>query len=83
MTLSNEDLLAISQLLDVKLDARLKLIENRLKCIEIDLLENNFSISIFEGKGNGKNDEIFLICKFMQETSHLRLCDTTTKLPLS
>ncbi len=41
MTLSNEDLLAISQLLDVKLDARLKLIENRLKCIEIDLLENN------------------------------------------
>ena len=41
MTLTNEDLLAISQLLDVKLDARLKPIENRLKRIEIDLLENN------------------------------------------
>ena len=41
MALSNEDLLAISQLLDVKLDARLKPIENRLKRIEIDLLENN------------------------------------------
>lgn len=41
MALTNEDLLAISQLLDVKLDARLKPIENRLKRIEIDLLENN------------------------------------------
>lgn len=41
MTLTNEDLLAISQLLDVKLDARLKPMENRLKRIEIDLLENN------------------------------------------
>lgn len=41
MTLTNEDLLAISQLLDTKLDARLKPIENRLERIEIDLLENN------------------------------------------
>lgn len=41
MALTNEDLLAISQLLDAKLDARLKPIENRVKRIEIDLLENN------------------------------------------
>lgn len=41
MTLTSEDLLAISQLLDVKLDARLKPMGNRLKRIEIDLLENN------------------------------------------
>ena len=41
MALSNEDLLAISQLLDTKLDAKLQPIENRLKRIEIDLLENN------------------------------------------
>lgn len=39
--LTNEDLLAISQLLDTKLDARLQPIENRLKRIEVDLLENN------------------------------------------
>lgn len=41
MALTNEDLLAISQLLDVKLDARLKPIENKLKRIEVDLLEYN------------------------------------------
>ena len=41
MSLTNEDLLAISQLLDTKLDARLRPIENRLKRIEVDLLENN------------------------------------------
>lgn len=41
MALTNEDLLAISQLLDAKLDARLKPIENQLKRIEVDLLENN------------------------------------------
>ena len=41
MALTNEDLLAMSQLLDVKLDARLKPMENSLKRIEIDLLENN------------------------------------------
>ncbi|MBD5528645.1 MAG: hypothetical protein HDR02_09615 [Lachnospiraceae bacterium] len=41
MALTNEDLLAISQMLDVKLDARLKPIENRLKRIDVDLLENN------------------------------------------
>lgn len=41
MALTNEDLLAISQLLDVKLEAKLKPIENQLKRIEIDLLENN------------------------------------------
>lgn len=37
----NELLLAISEMLDTKLDARLKPIENRLKHIEVDLLENN------------------------------------------
>ena len=37
----NELLLAISDMLDKKLDARLKPIENRVKRIEIDLLENN------------------------------------------
>jgi len=41
MALTNEDLLAISQLLDTKLNARLQPIENRLKRIEVDLLENN------------------------------------------
>ena len=41
MALTNEDLFAISQLLDTKLDARLKPIENRMKHIEVDLLENN------------------------------------------
>lgn len=41
MALTNEDLLAISQLLDKKLDARLKPIENTVKRIEVDLLENN------------------------------------------
>ena len=40
MALTNEDLLAISQLLDTKLDARLKPIENQLKRIEVDLLED-------------------------------------------
>lgn len=43
MALTNEDLLAISQLLDVKLDARLKPIENRLKRIEVDLTEAAFA----------------------------------------
>ena len=37
----SELLLAISEMLDKKLDARLKPIENRVKRIEIDLLENN------------------------------------------
>lgn len=41
MALTNEDLLAISQLLDTKLVARLQPIENQLKRIEVDLLENN------------------------------------------
>lgn len=34
MSLTNEDLLAISQLLDVKLDSKLKPMENRLDRIE-------------------------------------------------
>ena len=34
MALTNEDLLAISQLLDVKLDARLKPMENDIKSIK-------------------------------------------------
>lgn len=46
MALTNEDLFAISQLLDVKLDARLKPIENRLKRIEIDLLKNNVVLEL-------------------------------------
>lgn len=37
----NELLLAISDIMDKKLDARLKPLENRLKRIEVDLLENN------------------------------------------
>lgn len=37
----NEILIAISELLDTKLEAKLKPIENRLKYIEVDLLENN------------------------------------------
>lgn len=37
----NELLLAISEMMDTKLDAKLKPIENRLKRIEVDLLENN------------------------------------------
>ena len=37
----SELLLAISEMLDKKLDARLKPIESRVKRIEIDLLENN------------------------------------------
>ena len=37
----NELLLAISEMMDTKLDAKLKLLENRLKHIEVDLLENN------------------------------------------
>lgn len=37
----NELLLAFSDMLDKKLDARLIPIENRLKRIEVDLLENN------------------------------------------
>ena len=41
MTLTNEDLLAISRMLDTKLDSRLKPIDSRLKRVEVDLLENN------------------------------------------
>lgn len=37
MSLTNEDLLAISQLLDIKI----KPIENQLKRVQVDLLENN------------------------------------------
>lgn len=37
----NELLLAISEMLDTKLDAKLAPIENRVKRIEVDLLENN------------------------------------------
>ncbi len=38
MALTNEDLLAISQLLNTKLDTRLQPIENCLKRIEVDLI---------------------------------------------
>jgi len=37
----NELLLAMSELLDLKLEARLKPIENELNLIKVDLLENN------------------------------------------
>lgn len=37
----NELLLALSEMLDKKLDAKLAPIENRVKRIEVDLLENN------------------------------------------
>lgn len=36
----NELLLAISEMLDKKLDARLNPIENRIKRIEVDILES-------------------------------------------
>ena len=64
MALTNEDLLAISQLLDVKLDARLKPMENRLKRIEIDLLENkviprlNTIESCYTDTYNGGSEDI-------------------------
>lgn len=41
MSLTNEDLLTLSQLLDIKLESKLNPIESRLKRIEVDLLENN------------------------------------------
>lgn len=41
MALTNEDLLALSNMIDKKLDARLTPIENRLQRIEVDLLEQN------------------------------------------
>lgn len=37
----NEILIAISELLDTKLETKLRPIENRLKHVEVDLLENN------------------------------------------
>ena len=37
----NELLLAISEMMDKKLDSRLNPIESRIKRIEVDLLENN------------------------------------------
>lgn len=37
----NELLLALSDMLDKKLDARIKPLENKLTRIEVDLLENN------------------------------------------
>lgn len=37
----NEMLLAISEMLDKKLNAKLNPIENRIKRIEVELLENN------------------------------------------
>ncbi|MDE6621447.1 MAG: hypothetical protein K2K74_13350 [Lachnospiraceae bacterium] len=40
MMTDNELLLAISEMLDKKLDARLNPIENRIKRIEVDLLES-------------------------------------------
>ena len=44
MTLTNEDLLAISQLLDVKLDARLKPMENDIKSIKDEQTRINLII---------------------------------------
>lgn len=41
MALTNEDLLALSNMIDKKPDARLTPIENRLQRIEVDLLEQN------------------------------------------
>ncbi len=43
MALTNEDLLAISQLLGTKLDARLQPIENRLKRIEYRLTKQEIN----------------------------------------
>ena len=44
MTLTNEDLLAMSQLLDVKLDARLKPMENDIKSIKDEQTRINLII---------------------------------------
>ena len=44
MALTNEDLLAISQLLDVKLDARLKPMENDIKSIKDEQTRINLII---------------------------------------
>ena len=41
MVLTNEDLLAISNLFDVKIKAELEPIKQRLARIEVDLLEHN------------------------------------------
>lgn len=41
MSLTNEDLLTLSTLLDSKLDSRLNPMKEQLKRIEVDLLENN------------------------------------------
>lgn len=41
MSLTNEDLLAISQLLDTKLKAEIEPLKNELRIIRVDLLENN------------------------------------------
>lgn len=38
---NNELLLALSHMIDTKLDAKLKPLENKLTRIEVDLLENN------------------------------------------
>ena len=44
MALTNEDLLAMSQLLDVKLDARLKPMENDIKSIKDEQTRINLII---------------------------------------
>lgn len=41
MALTNEDLLAISNLLDVKLKSEIEPLKQQLTRIEVDLLENN------------------------------------------
>lgn len=47
----NELLLALSDMLDRKLDAKLVPIENRVKRIEVDLLENNALPSLANAVG--------------------------------
>ena len=57
MALTNEDLLAMSQLLDVKLDARLKPMENDIKSIKDEqtrinlIIENDIQLILSQSAG--------------------------------
>ena len=76
MTLTNEDLLAISQLLDKKLDARLKPIKN-----EVHSLKNN--VSSVQAEMQYMKDDLHLV-KLYQENiitpalNNIEACYTDT-----
>ena len=62
MALTNEDLLAMSQLLDVKLDARLKPMENDIKSIKDEqtrinlIIENDIQLILSQSTGLKSTD---------------------------